>query len=95
MSKLTDPVYESVRVKLTQDEVLDFGQRLAQELVDSRVRDKYEYRDVECHWDLDMGDNPPKRKHLVRQDTFECVRTTMLSAEEIVEINQFKLPMKD
>lgn len=125
MSKLTDPVYESVRVNLTQQEVLDFGQRLAQATKDkeeiekrkkqimddlkaqisradadiqifgSRVRDKYEYRDVECHWDLDHSENPPKRKHLVRQDTFETVRVSVLTAEDIVEISQFKLPIKD
>jgi hypothetical protein len=53
----------------------------------SRIREGAEYREVDCRWEVDNSENPPVRKHLVRQDTFDTIDTVRLSAEEIQELS--------
>lgn len=61
----------------------------------TRVRDGYEYRDVECQWEYDPSENPPKNKFLVRIDTFDLVRRALLEKEEVERLMQFQLPLAD
>lgn len=63
----------------------------------SRVRDGYEFRQIECHWILDpapFGQKLPDSRTLIRDDTGDVVRTVRLTAEELKILAQGTLDLK-
>ena len=46
------------------------------------IRNKYDYRDVDCEWDFDYK---KRMKNLTRLDTGEVIRNAKLTADELQE----------